>query len=57
MYYTTKWRNFEKLLDADEDGEITEKEIEDAKEILHKAKMKEIKREALRNMDEFKSNL
>ena len=48
---------FEKLLDADEDGEITEKEIEDAKEILHKAKMKEIKREALRNMDEFKSNL
>ena len=52
-----KWRNFEKLLDADEDGEITEKEIEDAKEILHKAKMKEIKREALRNMDEFKSNL
>tara|TARA_B110000008_G_scaffold264901_1_gene289584 strand:- start:82 stop:579 length:498 start_codon:yes stop_codon:yes gene_type:complete len=52
-----KWRNFEKLLDTDEDGEISEKEIEDAKELLHKAKMKEIKRESLRNMDEFKSNL
>jgi len=52
-----KWRNFEKLLDADDNGEISEKEIEDAKELLHKAKMKEIKREALRNMDEFKSNL
>ena len=52
-----KWRNFEKLLDSDEDGEISEKEIEDAKEILHKAKMKEIKRESLRNMNEFKSNL
>jgi hypothetical protein len=52
-----KWRNFEKLLDSDEDGEITEKEIENAKEILHKAKMKDIKRESLRNMNEFKSNL
>ena len=52
-----KWRNFEKLLDSDEDGEISEKEIEDAKEILHKAKMKEIKRESLRNIHEFKSNL
>lgn len=52
-----KWRQFEKILDSNEDGEITEKEIEDAKEILHKAKMKEIKREALRNMNEFKDNL
>jgi len=52
-----KWRNFEKILDSDNDGEITEKEIEEAKELLHKAKMKEIKREALRNMHEFKSNL
>ena len=52
-----KWRNFEKLLDSDQDGEISQKEIDDAKEILHKAKMKEIKRESLRNMNEFKSNL
>lgn len=52
-----KWRNFEKILDSDNDGEITDKEIEEAKELLHKAKMKEIKREALRNMHEFKSNL
>lgn len=52
-----KWRNFEKLLDSDNDGEITEKEIDEAKDLLHRAKMKEIKREALRNMNEFKSNL
>ena len=52
-----KWRNFEKLLDSDNDGEITEKEIDEAKDLLHRAKMKEIKREALRNMHEFKSNL
>ena len=52
-----KWRQFEQILDADEDGEVTEKEIEDAKELLHKARMKDIKREALRNMNEFKSNL
>jgi len=52
-----KWRNFEKLLDSDEDGKISQKEIDDAKEILHKAKMKDIKRESLRNMNEFKSNL
>lgn len=52
-----KWRQFEKILDTDDDGEITEKEIEKAKEILHKARMKDLKREALRNMYEFKSNL
>ena len=52
-----KWRQFEKILDADEDGEITEKEIDDAKELLQKARMKDIKREALRNMNEFRTNL
>ena len=25
-----KWRNFEKLLDSDQDGEISQKEIDDA---------------------------
>jgi hypothetical protein len=52
-----KWRQFEKILDADEDGEITEKEIDEAKELLQKARMKDIKREALRNMNEFRTNL
>lgn len=52
-----KWRNFEKLLDEDEDGVVTEKEIENAKEVLRKARMKDVKREALRNMNEFSMNV
>jgi len=52
-----QWRNFEKLLDEDDDGVVTEKEIENAKEILRKARMKEVKREALRNMNEFSMNV
>ena len=35
----------------------TEKEIDEAKDLLHRAKMKEIKREALRNMNDFKMSL
>jgi len=52
-----QWRNFEKLLDEDDDGVVTEKEIENAKEILRKARMKAVKREALRNMNEFSMNV
>ena len=51
------WRNFEKILDQDGDGEITEEEIKKAKEVLEKARKKEIKREALRNMNDFKISL
>ena len=36
---------------------ISEKEIEDAKEVLRKARMKDVKREALRNMNEFSMNV
>lgn len=49
-----KWRNFEKLLDEDEDGKISQEEIDKAKEILRKARMKKVKVEALRNMNDFK---
>jgi len=51
------WRNFEKILDQDGDGEITEEEIRKAKEVLEKARSKERKREALRNMNDFKISL
>ena len=51
------WRNFEKILDQDGDGEITEEEIRKAKEVLEKARKKERKREALRNMNDFKISL
>ena len=49
-----KWRNFEKLLDEDEDGKISQEEIDKAKETLRKARMKKVKVEALRNMNDFK---
>ena len=51
------WRQFEKALDLDGDGEVTDEEILKAKEILEKAKKKELKREALRNMNDFKLSL
>ena len=51
------WRQFEKVLDLDGDGEVTDEEIRKAKSILEKARKKEIKREALRNMNDFKLSL
>jgi hypothetical protein len=48
------WRNFEKVLDENEDGVVSEEEIKKAKEILEKAKRRDRKREALRNMNDFK---
>ena len=44
------WRQFEEVLDLDGDGVVSDEEIEKAKEILKKAKMKNHKRELLRNM-------
>lgn len=41
-------KQFEEILDHDEDGEISEKEIQRAIEILEKQKQKEIKRQQLR---------
>ena len=51
------WRQFEKVLDLDGDGEISDEEIRKAKEVLEKARKKELKREALRNMNDFKLSL
>ncbi len=48
------WRNFEKILDENDDGVVTEEEIKKAKEILEKAKRRDRKREALRNMNDFR---
>jgi len=51
------WRQFEKALDLDGDGEVTDEEIRKAKAILEKARKKELKREALRNMNDFKLSI
>ena len=48
------WRQFENILDIDGDGEVSDEEIKKAKEVLEKARKKELKREALRNMNDFK---
>tara|TARA_B100001029_G_C15044551_1_gene446129 strand:+ start:1052 stop:1537 length:486 start_codon:yes stop_codon:yes gene_type:complete len=50
-------RQFMHLLDEDGDGELSEEEIKKAKEVLEKVKKRDIKREALRNMNNFKSGL
>ena len=50
-------RQFMHILDEDGDGEISEEEINKAKELLEKAKKRDIKRESLRNMNNFKSGL
>ena len=45
------WRNFEKILDQNGDGEITEEEIKKAKEILEKARKKEIKKRSIKKYE------
>jgi len=52
-----QFRQYEKLLDLDNDNKVTEEEIKKATEILEKAKRKEQKREQLRNLNNFMSNL
>tara|TARA_B100000035_G_scaffold315393_1_gene335764 strand:- start:3951 stop:4394 length:444 start_codon:yes stop_codon:yes gene_type:complete len=49
-----KYRRYEHLLDLDEDGNVTEKEIKEAIEILEKAKKKYKRQEQLRNLNNFK---
>lgn len=39
-----QYRSFKKILDADNDGRVTEKEIEDAKRILEKARQRDLRR-------------
>ena len=52
-----KYRNYEHLLDLDKDNVVTEEEINRAREILEKAKKKEVRREYLRNLNNFTSSV
>ena len=52
-----QFRQYEELLDLDKDNVVTDDEIKKAREILEKAKQKEQKREQLRNLNNFMSNL
>uniref|UniRef100_A0A6C0C4C2 EF-hand domain-containing protein n=1 Tax=viral metagenome TaxID=1070528 RepID=A0A6C0C4C2_9ZZZZ len=52
-----KYRNYEDILDLDNDGKVSEKEIKKAKELLEKVKKKDKMREQLRMMNKFKTSL
>ena len=48
-----KYRNFERVLDLDKDNVVTDDEVRKATEILEKAKKREVRREQLRNLNNF----
>ena len=52
-----RYRNYEDILDLDNDGKVSEKEIKKAKEVLKKAEKKDKMREQLRMMNKFKTSL
>lgn len=52
-----RYRNYEDILDLDNDGKVSEKEIKKAKELLEKVKKKDKMREQLRMMNKFKTSL
>ena len=49
-----RYRNYENILDLNNDDEVTEKELNKAKKILNQYKEKEKMREKLRNLNNFK---
>ena len=52
-----KYREYEHLLDLDGDGEVTEEEINKAKEIFEKAKKKDSKKDMLKHMSNFRTDI
>ena len=48
-----KYRRYEHLLDLDEDGNVSEKEIQEAIQVLEKAKKKRRRQEQLRNLNNY----
>ena len=52
-----KYRNYEHLLDLDNDNEVSDIEIKKAREVLNKIRKKAERREHLRNLNNFKSLL
>tara|TARA_B100001142_G_scaffold315739_1_gene354699 strand:- start:1306 stop:1752 length:447 start_codon:yes stop_codon:yes gene_type:complete len=52
-----KYREYEHLLDLNGDGEVSEEEINKAREILEKAKKKENKKDMLKHMSKFRTDI
>lgn len=52
-----KYKNLEKILDANNDGYISEKEVKEAEEILHKARLQKHKLAHINQLNYFQSNI
>jgi len=52
-----KYREYDKMLDLNGDGEVSEEEIEKAMEILEKVRVKNKRKGMIRNLSNFKVNL
>ena len=52
-----KYREYEHLLDLNGDSEVTEEEINKAREILEKAKKKDSKKDILKHMANFRTDI
>tara|TARA_B100000795_G_scaffold26710_1_gene17717 strand:- start:3796 stop:4248 length:453 start_codon:yes stop_codon:yes gene_type:complete len=52
-----KYREYDKMLDLNGDGEVSEEEIEKAMEILERARVKNKRKGMIRNLSNFKVNL
>ena len=50
-------RKYEDLLDDDKDGKVTADEVRKAKDVLEKARKKEIKLNHLRQLENFRARL
>ena len=50
-------RKYEDLLDSDKDGKVTDEEVKKARDILEKARKKEIKINHLRQLENFRARL
>ena len=52
-----KYRNLERIVDANKDGYISEKEVKDAEKILHKASLQKHKLAQINELNYFQSNI
>jgi hypothetical protein len=52
-----KYKNLEKILDTNNDGYVSEKEVKDAEEILHKARLQKHKLAQINQLNYFQSNI
>lgn len=57
MCNSKKWRNFADIIDTNNDGEISQDELNRAVAVLEKAKKREKYRENLRLLNSYQGNI